>query len=522
MSFKNTLRRCIAAALCIFLVVGTLSGCSDSGDTFVAAVADVPDTLDPQLADSEAERIVAVNLFEGLFRLNGDGTASPAICSSYVVSDDGLTWTFTLRDDAFYNTEEDAEPVPVTAEDFVFAVRRLFSADSPYRATFTGLDGAAAVAAGAEPVTALGIHAADAHTLIIRLSTPDNGLPIKLCSPGAMPCPQAFYEATQGTYGLQPETILTNGAFRLSLWSSENGVTLRRINETEGMVNRIRLVPAAADTAPADRFAAGETTGEFITGLPADGQGAFCVQTRALLFNCNDPQLAQPGVRAGLAGVLYRAMPAWEEEGVSTAGGLVPESITLGGQSWRGIAGSLLNEALPTDAAATYRLGLETAGRSKLDGITVLVPDTPAWRNMYSAVSQAWQQQLSAFFSVQYLPQQEIDAAVAAGNYQLAFVTRSALQDDVAAELNWYMAQTGYTDEAVSAQLTAAVTAGSAADTAVALRSAELQLLGAWPAVPMVSCSGYYALADNCTGVAASPFGPLLDFAGARWLTEEQ
>ncbi len=516
MSFLKLLRRGAALALCLVMLGGGLAGCSDTDQTFVAAVDGVPDTLDPQLADSEAERIVAVNLFEGLFRLQPDGSAAPAVCESYAVSADGLTWTFALRADAVYNDGDGETPAtPVTADDFVFALRRVFAAGStsPYREAFAGLEGAAAVAAGAEPVTSLGIHAANDRTLIIRLAAPDDGLPQKLCSPGAMPCCQAFYEQTQGTYGLEPETLLANGAFRLSLWSSENGMTLRRIAPGETTVNRVRLVPADPDKSAAQRLADGDTTGEFITGMPSGADTVtFCVQTQTLLINCRDRQLANAGVRAGLAGVLYPALPPLTAEGLSSAGGLVADSVTFDGQSWRQLTGSLLNEALPEDALAAYRQGLAESGRSKLSGITVLVPDTAEWRALYADISLAWQQQLSAFFSVQYLPEVDIAAAVAAGKYQLAFLTHSALQDDVAAELRWYMDATGCANPALTELLTAP------APSADVLQGAERQLLSAWPAVPLATCTTYYALADSCVNVAALPFGPLVDFTNACWV----
>ncbi len=528
MQIKNTLRRLGALVLCPVLCCGLLTGCGGDEGTYIAAVSGVPDTLDPQLADSEVERIVAVNLFEGLFRLNGDGTARPAACESYTVSEDGLTWSFTLREGLTYNDGDGQEGIaatPVKAADFVFALRRIFTpgTDSPYRAAFAGIAGSADVAAGLQPASTLGVWTSDARTLSIRLAAPDDGLPIKLCSPGAMPCPQEFYQSTQGTYGLEPEALLANGAFRLSLWSSENGVTLRRITPVEGMVNRVRLLVDVEETDPAQRLAQGITSGEFITGMPADADtDTFCVQTQVLLFNCNDPQLAGADVRSGLAGVLHRALPVPEEEGVSTAAGLMPDSVMLGDASWRTLAGDLLHPALPEDPAAVYRQGLAALGRTKLSGITVLVPDTESWRQLYSAVSLAWQKELSAFFSVQYLPEEEIAAAVAAGSYQLAFLTRSARQDDVAAELELYTEPTGYRDAEFDALLTAAAVTASSGEKAALLAAAEARMLSAWPAVPITTAAGYYALAPSCTGVAASPFGPLLDFSEAEWVQVEE
>lgn len=521
------MKRYICFLLALFLGCGLLSGCGGGEEAFVYAVSGTPDTLDPQLADSDVERILAVNLFEGLFRLDPQGKPVPAACESWSVSDDGLTWTFRLREGLTYHTDpedEEAVPVPVTAQDFVFALQRLFAAANPYRQSFLDLAGAAAVAAGEAAPHTLGAYAVSDRTLMLRLVSPDEDLPRRLCCPGAMPCNKDFFEVTEGTYGLEPDTTLCNGLFRLTLWSAENGVTLRRVSSQEGMVNRVRLLPPQAfeeALAPGERLAQGVTGGEFLAGVPQqEGIPVYCVQTLQLLFNCDDPGLARQPIRAGLAAVMYRSLPAELPEGCSTAGGLVPEAVTFAGGSWREQTGSLLNEALPADGAQAYRQGLAELGKTKLSGITVLVPDTAQARALYEAVSLGWQQQLSAFFSVEYLSEAELQSRVRTGDYDMAFVTGAAAQEDVPGTLAAYTASgagavTGYADPVFEELLQAARTAATVPQKAALLRDAERQLLSGWSVAPVITTAGYFAVAETFTGVAASPFGPVLDFAAA-------
>ncbi len=521
--------------LCILLVCalccGLLCGCSEEDNAFVCAVSGVPDTLDPQLADSDVERILAANLFEGLFRLDAEGQPVQAACESYTVSGDGLVWTFRLREGMTYyldpeEMEEGCQPVPVTADDYVFALQRLFlSGSNPYRQDFLDLAGAEQIVAGESGVENLGVYAVGEYTLMLRLVAPDEDLPRRLCCAGAMPCNRSFYEETEGTYGLSPASILTNGIFRLTLWSEENGATLRRVTPKETLVNKVRLIPAQSlgegTESAVRRLEEGLTDGEFIAGVPENDETAlFCVCTQQLLFNCANRQLASADVRAGLAGVVYRSLPQQLPEGMSSAGGLVPESVTLGGDGWRQLAGSLLNEALPEDAAEAYRRGLSELGREKLSGITVLVPDTEEWHTLYAAVSLGWQQQLSAFFSVEYLPEEELLRRVADGSFDLAFVTSRVGRNDVAGVLAEYTSGEGgrilgYEDPALEALLAdTRLTVGQQSKAEV-LRAAELQLLRGWPVVPIATMTEYYATAEDFTGVAASPFGPVLDFTWA-------
>ena len=76
------------------------------------------DTLDiSNTGDGYATSMMAL-LLDSLFRLDENNVPQPALCESYTVSDDGLTYTFTLRDSKWSNGE------PVTAADFVYSWKR--------------------------------------------------------------------------------------------------------------------------------------------------------------------------------------------------------------------------------------------------------------------------------------------------------------------------------------------------------------------------------------------------------------
>ena len=78
------------AALC-------LTGCGSQIE-FTWAMERVPGNLDPQLAWESPELIAVTNLYSGLFRLDDEGEPVPDCAESYTVSEDGLTYTFTLKE----------------------------------------------------------------------------------------------------------------------------------------------------------------------------------------------------------------------------------------------------------------------------------------------------------------------------------------------------------------------------------------------------------------------------------------
>ena len=152
------------------------------------------------------------------------------MCERWEVSADRLTYTFYLKDGLTYTASKgDPSDYAITAEDFVFAFQRMFlpGTNSPYAVEFSALENSAAVLAGQKPASALGVTAAEPLKLVFRLSSPDETFLSKLTLPGAMPCDEAFFDSTRGTYGLTSASTLSSGHFYLYNWTS-SGLFLRR------------------------------------------------------------------------------------------------------------------------------------------------------------------------------------------------------------------------------------------------------------------------------------------------------
>ena len=129
--------------------------------------------------------MVVSSMYEGLVRMGEDGTIRPGVAQSMDVSEDGLTYTFHLRPDAKWHIiknfkyiygegcEKNLE-LPVTAEDFVFAFQRIFTAstNTPGVQTLYAIRNAQEIHDGEVTLLELGVKAADAQTLVITLNSP--------------------------------------------------------------------------------------------------------------------------------------------------------------------------------------------------------------------------------------------------------------------------------------------------------------------------------------------------------------
>ena len=172
----------------------------------------IPSNLDPQVASTASDVIACENLYSGLVRKDASGKLVPALAEHWEVSSDRRTYTFTLKSGLTYTaTKGAATDYAITAEDFVFAFRRMFRADtaSPYAVEFSAIENSAAVLAGQLPETALGVQARGDATLVFCLSEPDENFLSKLTLPGAMPCDEDFFNSTRGTYGLSAASALS-------------------------------------------------------------------------------------------------------------------------------------------------------------------------------------------------------------------------------------------------------------------------------------------------------------------------
>lgn len=173
---KHSLIRFSAVVLTIAFVFA-LTGCGSGSNSFTWFVDSIPANLDPQVASASADVIACENLYSGLVRKDPSGKYEPALCERWEKSSDGLTYTFYLKDGLTYTAAKgNATDYAITAEDFVFAFRRLFRAEtnSPYAVEFAALENSAAVLAGQMPESALGVTASGPLTLVFHLSSADD------------------------------------------------------------------------------------------------------------------------------------------------------------------------------------------------------------------------------------------------------------------------------------------------------------------------------------------------------------
>ena len=210
-----------------------------------------PFSLDPHKASGTWENNIIGDMFIGLFTENAAAEPIPGMAESWEVSEDGLSWTFTLREAQWSDGE------PVDASDFEFALRRILTPDTlaNYASILYPIRNARAVNAGDLAPEELGVIAVDARTLRIELEHPAPFLPQLLTHYTSFPVPEHVVE-THGDAWVQPQNIVTNGAYKLVQWRANDFVHVERnaffFDNEEVCIDEVFYYPTV-DTPAAER-----------------------------------------------------------------------------------------------------------------------------------------------------------------------------------------------------------------------------------------------------------------------------
>jgi oligopeptide transport system substrate-binding protein len=224
-NFKSTLALIGASvsALALTACGGGGGGAEDDSTVLHRGNMAEPLSLDPHKASGTWENNIIGDMFIGLFTEDAAGEPVPGMAESYEVSEDGLTWTFTLREAQWSDGE------PVTAEDFEFAFQRILNPATlaQYASLLYPIENARAVNTGELPPSEVGVRAVDDRTLEIRLRFPAPYLKGLLTHYTTFPVPKHVVERV-GDQWIQPDNIEVNGPYKLIEWRTQNYVHVER------------------------------------------------------------------------------------------------------------------------------------------------------------------------------------------------------------------------------------------------------------------------------------------------------
>lgn len=541
-------KRLLSGLLAVLLLIPTLglfSGCSSQSD-LTYDLAGEPATLDPQSANDPYAFTVINEIFEGLTKVQEDGSIGLGVAESYRVSDDQLTYTFTLRDGLHWSNGYSC-----TANDFVFAFQRLLNprTKSQTAHNFYCIKNATAVAEGTLEVDQLGVYANSDTELVIELERPNAFLLELLSTAPAMPCNEQFFNETRGEYGLKGAALISNSAYQADRWIVGSYIKLipnqRYYDQGQIHLNSMVFWLCYSDT-PAEgesqseiltRFYDGDSVAYTCSGKPDEGlfDSSYTLTTHdntvwGLTFNQRSTDSVKQQIlnnqdfRLAIANCFDRSryqdlLPEY----LTVTDTIIPPGVSIDGSSYRDQTGDMTVYGLNSDSAKShYQAMLNATGVQQVTGLSVLIAENDSVNNeqYFGYLSQVIQRELNLFLTVETVDQSEFDSRLANGNYDLAIVSLEADFDHPISILEDFQTgsaenNTGYSDSTLDSYLDQLYRGGDGE--AGLCKLAEQHLLDSGIFLPLYYQTSYLAVNKSVSGVFLNPQNGAVDFRYARF-----
>ena len=442
---KWKLKNLAALAMSAAMVLSMAACGSDSGSTSAAASASGSETstvaaasgdqtlnillsgtvnnLDPDASSWTGEYQIVTQSQASLLRIvtddNDKDTYVEDGCESYDVSDDGLTYTFHLRENYWSDGEK------VVAQQYVDAALRALNPENGYSTTeFLPIKNAQAYYDGECDASELGVKAVDDNTVEYTLESPNSEFLYYIAYRAGYPCRQDVIDKATSTYGTNVDEMVFNGPFKVTSWVKENSVTLEKNDkywDAENVkLNTVTMQYVAEHSTQATLFDAqqldivpyNDDYGADWEAQAADGKidyvnkvGAysdflvFAIENggkSGLMGNANIRQALSLAVdRQELCDTVWgRYEPAYT---------YVPSAVTCGGKTYNTAGEGLvkdLQEKYSTDESLQelFQKGLKELGKdTDLSAVTidfVVEADNVARQTQAEYLAQTWQNKL--------------------------------------------------------------------------------------------------------------------------------
>lgn len=534
----------------VILITSLAFGCSrnksDGSDfLFNCSLLGNPQNLDPQMATDTSSFTVIKNMYSGLLKLDGNGVLTNDIAKSYTISDDGLKYTFELRDNCYWNSKdfEEGEEIKVTAKDFVFAFQRIFNPQmqSPYSKDFICLKNANEIKNGDMDYTNIGVNAVGDYQLVIELDYPNANFLTLLTTPPAIPCHEGFFNSTKGRYGLDKDSVISNGSFYLTEWfydqyGPENILIMRR-NSFNSEVNKVypsslKFIIEKDYDSQLKNFN-DKKTDYILTDVYPDkfDKKDYIINeyecfTLGIIFNLNDEVYSNENIRHAFALSIDREdlQSELKTNEVSVASGIVPPNTILLNKSYRElVAEEHLSEYNEGKAIKLLEDGMAELNISSLDTVKILVAENTINSDYMHFFTQKWQQIFGVYIGFETVTQSEYEKKLRDGEYQIAISEITGKYNSVFSVLSNFSSENntfGYSSAETDNLLSSVESTSSLSECVGIFRDIEKQIISDSSFIPIFYKKKYLVSRKTNVDIVYHPFSEQVDFQIAKYFED--
>jgi oligopeptide transport system substrate-binding protein len=359
-----------------------------------------PPTADPGLSEDTTSAAIIRATFDGLTRIGADGQPHESVAEKIDVSEDGLTYTFHLRDSKWSNGD------PVTAHDFEFAWKRALDpkTGAAYAYQLYYIKNGEAYNKNKAKAEDVGVKALDDKTLEVKLENPTPFFKELTAFPTYYPVNRKLVESNPN-WAMEASTHVGNGPFKMAEWEHKNKLVLVK-NENYWdkdvvKVDRIEFSMVEDENTELSMFDNGELdwAGAPMSALPTDAipalkeSGKMHTQPIAGVywykFNTEKPPFNNVKIRKAFAYAIDRQslIDNVLQAGQLPAMGAVPPSMALNKD------GYFKDNDVET-AKKLLAEGMKEQGITKLPPITLSYNTSEGHQKIAQAIQDQWKKNL--------------------------------------------------------------------------------------------------------------------------------
>lgn len=381
---KHFVYKLVTIYLVSLISLGTLIpqlAASAQGNVLNLAIGSEPPTIDPAIATDTTSGAIIDNVFEGLTDTTPEGEVIPALAESWDMSEDGLVYTFYLREDSVWSNGDG-----VVAGDFEYGWKRALNPETlSQRAEFLYvIEGAQAYNVGEGSVEDVAVKALDDYTLEVTLVAPTAYFTELLGMYTFLPVNQTVVESNaEWAVGLTDDYI-TNGPFLLTEWVHQSHYILTKNEQywdkDNVALDEVHVQIIESQATQSNEYLSGSLDylgspyGEVALGMIDEFTEQGVLQTKPIsaiywyVMNTTDPTMANVNIRKALALAVDRQniVDNITKGGQVPALGYVPNVIP-GFEEDRGY----FEDAAFETAREYLAIGLEELGLSEPSELTI-------------------------------------------------------------------------------------------------------------------------------------------------------
>jgi oligopeptide transport system substrate-binding protein len=415
----------------------------------------IPD-MNPSTTTDLNSFILLNNVMEGLYRIDENERPQPALAESVEVSDDDLTYTFTLRDGIRWSNGD-----PITSQDFKWSWLHALNPDTGAQYAYiiyTFVKGAAEYNSGDGSAEDVAIETPDDKTLEVTLVAP---FPFWLgltAFQTYFPQNQKFVEQQGDEYAQSASALLYNGPFKMTQFNSSTGATLVKnedywdkanVDLQKVTIRVVKEVDTRVNLYEAGELDYAELTSEYVDQYRDTPAFNTIVNfaTWWLAMNFKNKVFQNENIRQAIQVSFDRNALTNQilNDGSEGAEGLVPRGMAgPGNQTFREAVGSVLPEYDPQQAKELWQQGVEELGKEPT--LTLLTQDTSAAKDAGTFLQSQFKENLGANVEINAQPFDQFLTLMTDGDFDFSLYGWIADYNDPMTFLDLFLSDSDFND----------------------------------------------------------------------------